>query len=55
MITVLKSVVPYKEGEHNKLMLMLLDEASVTRSMVATLSHFDDGVAPFFMGSPLEG
>ena len=36
-------------------MLMLLDEASIAGSMVATFAHHDDGTAPpFEVSTPLE-
>ena len=51
MILVLYSVALYRGGQHDETMLILLDEASITGSMVATLSHFDNSAAPQFVVS----
>ena len=41
-------MVPYGDSKWDKLMLMLLDKASIAGSMVATFAHYDDGTAPPF-------
>ena len=43
----------YWDGEWDKLMLMLLDDALVTGSMVVTFAHYDDRTAPPFEVSTL--
>ena len=53
MSSVLQSVATYGHGEWDKLTLILLDEASIVGSMVATFGHYDDGTTPSFEVSTL--
>ena len=43
----------YGDGKQDELMLMLLDEASIAGSMVATFAHHGDGTAPLLEVSTL--
>ena len=48
-------MAPYREGEQDKLIFMLLDEALVSRFMVATFAHHNDGTIPLFeLSAPYE-
>ena len=41
-------MAPYGDDKQDELMLMLLDEASIAGSMVATFAHHDDGTVSLF-------